>query len=171
MISSCRCDPQLDTEMTAARAHACLLSARDDAVLCCASFCALLCFSLCRSPRVAYRRASARASRSLARRLDRGTQNQQCSARAFLWFLLCVCVFYGLWLSRHTRQSTMRASPSPAGGVWPPALGQPLSDPNASFVPCQVWVPAGSDMRLSFWAPCTFGTCLGGEVRPATTGN
>ena len=72
MISSCRCDPQLDTEMTAARAHACLLTARDDAVLCCASLCALLCFSLCRSPRVAYRRASARAasgSVALARHL------------------------------------------------------------------------------------------------------
>ena len=93
MISSCRCDPQLDTEMTAARAHACLLTARDDAVLCCASLCALRCFSLCRSPRVAYRRASARASRSLARRLDRGTQNQQCSARAFLWFLLMKTFF------------------------------------------------------------------------------
>ena len=84
------------------------------------------------------------------------------------WWL---AVFYGLWLARHTRPSTMRASASPAGGVWPPALGQPLSDPNASSVPRQVWVPAGSDMRLSFWAPCTFGTCLGGEVRPATTGN
>ena len=84
---------------------------------------------------------------------------------------LDLAVFYGLWLARHTRSSTMRASASPAGGVWPPALGQPLGDPNASSVPRQVWVPAGSDMRLSFWAPCTFGTCLGGEVRPATTGN
>ena len=97
MISSCRCDPQLDTEMTAARAHACLLTARDDAVLSCASLCALRFFSLCRSPRVAYRRASARASRSLARRLDRGTQNQQCSARAFLWFFAVKTFFFLLF--------------------------------------------------------------------------
>ena len=96
MISSCGSHPQLDPEMTAARAHACLLTARDDAVLCstpCFSCSAVLLF-LCRSPRVAYRRASARASRSLARRLDRGTQNQQCSARAFLWFFAVKTFFF-----------------------------------------------------------------------------
>ena len=89
MISSCRCDPQLDPEMMAARAHACLLTARDDAVLCstpCFSCSAVLLFVPISASRLSARECESKSvARSPARSRNARTS---CSARAFLWFLL-----------------------------------------------------------------------------------
>ena len=81
MISSCRCDPQLDAEMTAARAHACLLTARDDAVLCstpCFSCSAVLLFVPISASRLSARECESKSvGRSPARPRNARTSNAQ----------------------------------------------------------------------------------------------
>ena len=94
MISSCRCDPQLDTEMTAARAHACLLTARDDAVLCstpCFSCSAVLLFVPIFASRLSARECE---SKSVARSPARSRNAKPAVLRKSLLVVFAVKTFF-----------------------------------------------------------------------------
>ena len=94
MISSCRCDPQLDTEMTAARAHACLLTARDDAVLCstpCFSCSAVLLFVPISASRLSARECE---SKSVARSPARSRNAKPAVLRKSLLVVFAVKTFF-----------------------------------------------------------------------------
>ena len=100
MISSCRCDPQLDTEMTAARAHACLLTARDDAVLCstpCFSCSAVLLFVPISASRLSARECE---SKSVARSPARSRNAKPAVLRKSLLVVFAVKTFFFLLFGR-----------------------------------------------------------------------
>ena len=94
MISSCRCDPQLDPEMMAARAHACLLTARDDAVLCstpCFSCSAVLLFVPISASRLSARECE---SKSVARSPARSRNAKPAVLRKSLLVVFAVKTFF-----------------------------------------------------------------------------
>ena len=94
MISSCRCDPQLDSEMMAARAHACLLTARDDAVLCstpCFSCSAVLLFVPIFASRLSARECE---SKSVARSPARSRNAKPAVLRKSLLVVFAVKTFF-----------------------------------------------------------------------------
>jgi hypothetical protein len=98
LISSCRCDPQLDPEMMAARAHACLLTARDDAVLCstpCFSCSAVLLFVPISASRLSARECE---SKSVARSPARSRNAKPAVLRKSLLVVFAVKTFFFFFL-------------------------------------------------------------------------